>query len=310
MAGRSLPIGKSQMQSIVEGTRVLSVPLGRTRLREALTRNNLLYETSGAGKVLSPDGDYANASAGAVALALLTEVRYSRASGDTRFADVGRAWLEGLIALRIPGDGFRMFPTSIDATAYFDGEAWLALAEYHRAHPQDARVADELEDLDDALLSKYGNAADAQFYHWGAMAAAARYADTRDVKFLSFIKTQTTKFLDRRKDRTDSFNNCASIEGMADALGALAAAGESGGEVYRRARDWAAAEMKKAKQLQIQPGQQELLFPNARVVAPRMQEFAGDFRSGLYSADTQVDFTGHCVSAMVKLTRHKIALPD
>jgi hypothetical protein len=38
-----------------------------------------------------------------------------------------------------------------------------------------------------------------------------------------------------------------------------------------------------------------------------MQEFPGCFRGDIHAAYTQVDFTAHCVSAMVKLTRY--ALP-
>jgi len=46
--------------------------------------------------------------------------------------------------------------------------------------------------------------------------------------------------------------------------------------------------MSKAWRMQIEPGQTELVFANARIIAPRMQEFAGSFRSGLYGADTLV----------------------
>jgi hypothetical protein len=46
-----------------------------------------------------------------------------------------------------------------------------------------------------------------------------------------------------------------------------------------------------------------MVFPNARIIVPRMQEFAGSFRGGIYAANTQVDVTGHCVSAMLKLQR-------
>lgn len=299
----SLPIGKSRLQTLVEMTHLLSMPFGRYKIQTALNRFGLLYEKMGPGRVPSPS-DYTKAYTGAVALALLTELRYSQTSGDTRFANLRNAWLEGLIELRIPGDGFRQFPTSIDTNAYFDGQAWLALAEYHRAFPQDRRVSECLTDIDSALMKKYGGTFKIDFFHWGTMAAAARFADTKDKALLDFIKAQTQSFLDRKKGHYDNNNNCASVEGVADALGALHSAGEGGSELAERARGWAAAEMRKAKQLQIKPGQTELVFRNARIIAPRMQEFSGSFRSGVYAADTQVDFTAHCVSAMVKLTRH------
>ena len=300
----SLPIGKSRGQTLVEMSHLLSMPFGRYKIQAALNRFGLLYETTGSGKVLSPSDDYSKAYTGTVALALLTELRYSKTSGDTSFTDLRHAWLEGLIGLRIPGDGFRLFPTSIEATPYFDGEAWLALAQYHRAFPYDRRVSQLLADVDTTLMKKYRGAFKIDFFHWGAMAAAARYDDTKDKKFLDFIKTQTGSFLDRKKDHVDNNNNCASVEGVVDALGALLNAGQGSSELARLARGWASTEMRKAKQLQIQPGQNEMVFSNARISAPRMQEFSGNFRSGVYAANTQVDFTAHCVSAMVKLKRY------
>jgi len=117
----SLPIGKSGLQVLVEATGVLSLPFGRYKLLAALQRFGLLYQPAGPGKVLSPRADYREAYTGALALALLAEVRYATASGDDRYADLRRAWLEGLMALRIPGDGFRLLPDVIDATPYFDG---------------------------------------------------------------------------------------------------------------------------------------------------------------------------------------------
>lgn len=298
----SLPIGKSRMQTLAEMLHLLSMPFGRYKIHSALNRFGLLYEKTGPGKVLSPNADYSKAYTGTIALALLTELRYSQTSGDTSFADLRNAWLDGLVGLRIPGGGFRQFPTSIDATPYFDGQAWLALAEYHRAFPQDRRVSELLTDVDASLMEKYG-AFKIDFFHWGTMAAAARFADTKDKKFLDFIKAQAGAFLDRKKDHFDNGNNCASVEGVADVLGALFSAGEGGSELAERAMEWVSTEMQKAKQLQIQPGQKELVFSNARIIAPRMQEFSGNFRSGIYAANTQVDFTAHCVSAMVKLTR-------
>ncbi len=300
----SLPIGKSRIQTFIEKSRLLSMPFGRYKIAAALKRFGLLYETTGPGKVLSPSADYSKAYTGAVALALLTELRYSQTSGDSSFADLRNSWLEGLIGLRIPGDGFRVLPTSIDATPYFDGQAWLALAHYYRVFPQDHRVSEFLTDVDDALIRKYGGEFKIDSFHWSTMAAAARYADTKDKKFLDFIKRQTGAFLDRNKGHVDSDNNCASVEGVVDALGALLSAKEGDSELAGRAKEWVTTEMRKAEQLQIQPGQKEIVFSNARIIAPRMQEFYGSFRSGIYAANTQVDFTAHCVSAMVKLTRN------
>lgn len=304
----SLPVGKSRMQTLVEMTRVLSIPIGRYKLQSGLLRLGLLYQASGPGKVLSPDSDYSNAYAGAVALALLTELRYAARSRDNSFVSLRRAWLEGLLGLRIPGGGFRESATSIHSNSYADGQAWLALAEYHRAFPQDRRVGEVLANVDTASMNAFEHKYRILMFHWGAMAAAARFADTTDVSLLGFVKSQAASFLDRVRNHPDNDNNCASVEALADVMGALRLAGETEDDLFKQASAWAAAEMRKARLLQIQPGQQELVFSNARIVAPRMRDFAGEFRAGIYLASTQVDYTGHCLSAMVKLTRHGLYL--
>ena len=298
----SLPIGKSLPQRLIEQTRLLPLLAGRRRISRALEQWHLLFEKQGPGKVLSPNTDYHGAYTGTVAMALLTELRFVRTSGDARFADLRQAWLQALLDLRIPGGGFRSYPTTVDPAAYSDGQAWLALAEYHGQFPQDARVAEILATVDDRLIKIYGSEFNIAFYHWGTMAAAARYADSKDPRFLHLIKYLTSEFLDRKR-QIAPYNDCTSVEGLADALGALVSAGEGTGELAERVRRWVAREMTKTVKLQIRPGQKELTFANARVVAPRLQEYAGSFLAGSYELKTQVDYTSHCVSAMIKLQR-------
>ena len=146
--------------------------------------------------------------------------------------------------------------------------------------------------------------------HWGVMAAAVRFADTHNRKFLNFIETQTTELLNRMEQHPDNDNNCANVKGVVDAMGALRQGGAAERALYQRALNWTEQEMRKAWRMQIQPGQTELVFSNSRVIAPRMQEFAGSFRSGLYGVDTRVDLTGHCLSAMVKMKRLKIEIDE
>ncbi|MGA9033512.1 MAG: hypothetical protein WB402_13435, partial [Sulfuricaulis sp.] len=136
----SLAIGKSLTQRLVEKTHLLSMPVERNKIRNALERLGLLFDKQGPGKVLSPNMDYSSVYTGTVALALLTELRFVQTSQDESFSNLRQAWLEALLMLRIPGGGFRGFLTSIDSTPYADGEAWLALAEYHQQFPQDTRV--------------------------------------------------------------------------------------------------------------------------------------------------------------------------
>ena len=298
----SLPIGKSLTQRLIEKTHLLSMPVGRGKILNVLERLGLLFDKQGPGKVLSPDMEYSGAFTGTVALALLTELRFAQTSKDEGFSNLRKAWREALLMLRIPGRGFRKFPTSIDPTPYSDGEAWLALAQYHRQFPQDKRVAEMLADVDDSLIKIYGSDFRIDFYHWGTMAAAVRYADSKDARFLNFIKTQTSAFLDS-KQQLANYNDCAAVEGAADALATLVSAGEGDSELSGRARVWMAREMTKTEGLQIQPGQKELVFANARVFAPRLKDFAGSFLADRYELKTQVDNTAHCVSAMIKLQR-------
>jgi hypothetical protein len=96
---------------------------------------------------------------------------------------------------------------------------------------------------------------------------------------------------------------------MADALATLVSAGEGADELSGRARAWIAREMTKTEGLQIKPGQKELVFANARLVTPRLKEFAGSFLAGSHEPKTQVDYTSHCVSAMLKLQRQNRPMP-
>lgn len=104
--------------------------------------------------MISLDGRYLTAATGATAVALLAELQYQQATGDDRFGLLRSAWLKGLLSLRIPGRGFRVSPTLIDDTPFYDGEAWFALAYYNERFPQDDGIARLLESLDAYLRSQ------------------------------------------------------------------------------------------------------------------------------------------------------------
>lgn len=299
----SLPIGKRPLQAVVESTRLLSAPILRYRIVSSLGALGLLYTTHGPGAVPSPDSDYAKAHAGAVALALVGELRYARRSDDKRFADQRQRWLDALIGLKMPGRGFRQTPASIDHNPFYDGEAWFALALHRRAFPDDARVRDALAEVDDDLLRLYAEGTRIEFFHWGTMAAAARFADTGQRRFLELVRTYVDAYLQRAVRREVQGNACSILEGMVDSLAALIAAGEGNSDLAAQARDWVARELRKTERLQIRTDQRELRFANANIRAPRLVEFAGAYRAGLFSTSTQVDFTAHCLSAMVKMAR-------
>ena len=306
----SLPIGKSRAQYWVERTRLLSLPFARWKLKSTLDRFGLLYENAGPGKVVSPDGDYDGASAGTVALTLLAELVYSNASGDNRFSDLRSAWLEGLLSLRIPGGGFRQTPTSIDDSDYYNGEGWLAVAVYGDLHRDDARTAAELADLDQSMIERYTRAPSRNFYHWGAMAAAQRFATTHDPRFLAFLRAQADLFVAQfqRGLRPDG-NHCATMEGVASTLAALNRSGEADTARARALRSWLSREADKLPKLQIRPGQEGMaLGGEAQLRAPRMAEFPGAFLLGLYQPSVRVDSRQHCLSAMIMIERDRLEL--
>ena len=307
----SLPIRKGSLQRAVEGMRVLSLPVGRWKLQSALERFGLLYQPSGTGRVVSPDGKYENALAGTVALALLTETIYARASGDQSFATLRSAWLEGLLSLRIPGGGFRQHPLSIDDTDYDNGEGWLALSVYIDAHRDDRQAAEALADVDDALMRRYSDDPSVYFVGWGNMAVAQRYATTHDARFLRYLQRQTDLFFERYENRFEANdNNCATMEGLAAALAALKGAGETDTRRVRGLREWLLDEVRKLPKLQIQPDQRGLkLGGEAYLSAPRMGEYAGAFLAGTYQPLSRVDAAGHCLSAMVTIERGNLSAP-
>jgi len=304
----SLPIGKTRTQRFIEATRILSLPVGRWKLKAALDRFGLLYRPSGDGKVVSPNGNYADALVGTVALALLTELTYARASGDASFAELRAAWLDGLLGLRIPGGGFRQDPLAIDDADYGNGEAWLALAVHGDMHPDDLRAMNALSDLDDTLIRRYSEKPSVMFLGWGGMAAAQRYRTTHDPKFLAFLRQLSDEFVERFQSRLRAEgNNCAAMEGIASMVAALQHSGEKNTDRMRFMLDWLSSEVAKLEKLQIKPGQQRLpLGGSAYLAAPRMAEYAGGFLAGIYEPLTRVDAAGHCLSAMVIIERNQL----
>ena len=304
----SLPIGKGTVQTALEKIRLLSIPFGRYKLRVMLDRLGLLYEAEGDGKLVSSDDDYGNALAGTTALALLTELHYFRATGDARFAELRAGWLEGLLHLRIPGRGFKESPTSIEESPYFNGETWLALAFYNGTFPEDEATAAMLPDLDDYLMEKYTGVPQIGFYHWGAMAAAVRFATTSDNRFADFAREQARQFLDDlRPEVHPGVNSCYSVEGLSAAAATLRASGHNDTYMINRIGARIRAEMKKNRALQILPGQQRLkLGGGAYLASPRLPVYVGAFLAGVNRPYTRIDYTQHCLAAMIKLERYEL----
>jgi hypothetical protein len=307
----SLSIGKGRIQRFVERTRILSLPFARWKLRLALDRLGLLYQDSGPGKVVSPDGRYSSALAGAVAVALLAELTYTRATGDERFAELGSAWLAGLLSLHLPGGGFRDTPASIDDSDYANGEGWFALAVFCDMHRDDAHAVQVLADVDDAMLRRYSDRPSRTFFHWGAMAAEQRYKTTGDARFLRFVQGQAETFFAQFQRRVDPVtNNCSDMEGLAAVLAAMQRSGDGDVALADRIRERLASEAGKLPRLQIQSGQNSLTFAGeTRLTAPRMASFSGAFFVGVETPTVRVDLAAHCLSAMVRIERDSLLAP-
>lgn len=298
---RSIPIGKSRTQGWLEATRILSVPIGRRTLGAALGKFGLLYRPVGTGKVVSADGSYRETWAGATALALLAELTYSQASGDDRFAGLRSAWRDGLLALRIPGGGFRESATSIEDSDYDTGEAWLALAVYADLHRDDRRVREALADIDRALMERSAAEHSTWLYSWGAMAAAQRWRTTGDPIYREFLERQAEFFVARfeRQPGADD-NNCGQMEGLAAALGVMNESGDRGSSLALRVGAQLSREATKLPRLQIPVGRTQLaLGGHSYLVAPSLARFGGAFLSGLFEPVMRIDAAAHCVSAMM-----------
>ncbi len=302
LASLSLPIGAGTTQSALASLGLFSVD--SRRLARALDRWGLLYRPQGSGQLVSGDGSYRGAPAGATSLALIAELSYARATGDDRYRDQREAWVRGLLALHVPGEGIRRSPVTLKQGPYEDGEGWLALAVYHEHDPANEEVARALGELEEHSIATYGGAPDRNFYHWGAIASAARFAETADPRLADFAAAQAGWILgERPPSATEHFGSCSFVEGLSSAYAVVAAAGGRDG-LADRLRERVALELERNRALQIQPGTERLELGGGAVLdAPTLAGQAGAFRAGTYRAFTRIDLTQHCISAFLKARR-------
>lgn len=303
----SLPIAKARGQEALESTGILALPFGRYKLHGTLQWLGLLYRPTGEGRLVSYDRSYETAWGGATALSLLTELQFYRASHDPQFTPLRRAWLEGLLVLYDGVGGFRTLPGSIDENALSNGEIWLALAYYTRLFANDRATAGIVAQVDDYMLQTYAALPNAEFYSWGMQAAAQRLAATSDARFRRFIAQQTRAYLDGvgpTPDATD--NSCAEIEGLGTALRVLTATADPDQDLIRRLRERIDKEMAKNRSLQIQSGQTRIELGNGTSLSsPSVADYAGAFLAGTNDPYVRIDYTEHCISALLKLGEGK-----
>jgi hypothetical protein len=306
LAQRSLPIGTGSAQSLLERAGVFAID--SWRLERALASRGWLHASEGDGRVVSSDASYASAHTGATALALIAELELHQATGSDRHAPQRAAWLHGLLALRVPRGGIRDNPQTLRTGPYADGEAWLALALYHDAFPDDAVVAGTLAELEDYLLEHYRSAPDKNFYHWGALSSAARLP-RGDASRLAEFAADQAEFMLRvaPPEKIKHDTSCSLIEGLASAIAVIRS--QPGREaLLARLQERVSLELERNRALQIRPGQRSLpLGGDGELRAPSMAGYAGAFLAGRYTAYTRVDLTQHCISAFLLAKRYRLS---
>lgn len=309
MEARSLPVGRSTAQAALEALGLLSVR--SLRWGAWLQSAGLLYTDAGSGLLVAADGSYAQALPGATALALVGELAYREATGDDRFAKTREAWLRGLQVLYVAGRGMRYSPERLESDVYADGEAWYALARLVRVFPGHPVASRMLEDLEAILLARYADDVDVRFYHWGAIAAAERFATTRDPRLAGFVARQSEAFLAKWSgDEMRRETTCSVIEGIASALAVLEA-GQERPPVVAALRRRLELELAHNRALQIEPGQERLaLGGGGTLVAPTLARHAGAFLAGRHRAYWRLDMDLHCISALLRVERLRGGPPE
>ncbi len=247
--------------------------------------------------LVSFNGKRSGIKGGATALALLAELYYFRTSGSGRFEQQREAWLRGLLSLHRPGAGFLRAPDSQEESHYYNGEVWLALA-FYRATFDAGWLDPQLADVDRAMMTAYGKEPHIGFFHWGAMAAERRFRDTGREELKHFAQSQASHYLTNlRPNRSLNANTCYSLEGMIPALTLTGPESELHAPLEARI-EW---EMRKIMTFQIQPGQTQLdLGDGIALTSPDLKTYAGAFIAGRRNPLTRIDYTQHCLSAILK----------
>jgi len=76
----------------------------------------------------------------------------------------------------------------------------------------------------------------------------------------------------------------------------------------QRLRERIRNEMEKNRRLQISPRAERLqLGSDTYLTSPKLKEYAGAFLEGPFLPYARIDYTGHCLSTMVKLERYRLS---
>jgi UDP-N-acetylmuramoyl-tripeptide--D-alanyl-D-alanine ligase len=278
------------------------------QLRQAIhwySRSSMRWKE---GRLLTFDGNYKKAKAGATALALISALYYRQVTEDKGFDQDIHAWTRGLLELRNENGGFSRRPRKSKESPYSNGEIWLALGIYIQQFPDDTQVIKTLEQIDIYFLQHYSEKPDIGFFHWGLMAAGERYKQTKEKQFVDFAVQQTHRYLTDMRPRVNpKSNSCYAVEGMAAVLEMLEKSAEHS-ELKDRLVARIEKEMVKNLTLQIMPGQKEIVLGSGRTLsAHEIPNNSGAFLNGRQRPQIRIDATQHCLSAMLKTRR--LSLP-
>lgn len=283
----------------------------RARIEGALDYYARQSAPAGHGRIVSSTGLWVDGRTGATALALLTELYYFKATGDTRFAQLRADWLRALSDLQLPDGDFARGPGTRQTSPFYNGETWLALALAAQLFPDDERLADVLKAADRFMIDTYGPEPVAGFTHWGLMAAALRFETTGEARFADFL-VQVSEILitKQRPSVRPSGNACSLVEGMAAAARVLHQA-DYAPDLVRRLTERSVAELANSIQMQVLPGDEAIDFGDGRrFVDPALSDVAGAFRNRRYDLKSRIDLTQHCLSGLLKYQALRAVLPE
>jgi len=269
------------------------------RLASALEYYGEKSVAVGAGLMVSSDETTDTANTGATALALLAALYHFEALGDPGFADVREKWAMALREAWSPDRGFRRGPHTDEVSAFYDGEAWLALSEYLRLFPGSDDMASVLEEADHHFSTRYVRKPNSGFNHWGLLAASVRYRATGSRSMhLAVARFAQLELLHLKPKFSPTSNTCPLVEGLAAAARTLrgdATVVELYGYVVARLE----AEIAKDLAMQLPADVKAIDLGDGRSISDeRLGDWAGSFRNERYGSKTRVDYTQHCLSAM------------
>lgn len=300
-SSNSIPVSKGAIQKLLERLRLYNRWRFWEFAREPLNNLGLLFKPEGEAMLVSIANDYERAWLGTTALSLIAAVKYYQATKDGRFNQNILAWKDGLITLRVPGRGFREAPHYLSEAHYFNGESWLALAEYVVAFPDDEAVSKLLVALDEYMIERYSMRENMHFFSWGMMAAWVRFKSTGDPRLGELMQSLAGFFFRyHEKLSASAINTCAENEGVVTFVHYMSERNQLSDPLALKAIEFVDRQMAVNRQLQIDRDLVQRL-PNGTEFREQLNKYRGAFIGSLERPLMQVDLTQHCLNALMRL---------